>query len=65
MIPIDHATNTFSFYTSSGIQKYTNHNIQLERLKHLWQYEQCILCNEAVNTQSDFNFDEFYEESKI
>ena len=64
-IPIDPNTNNFSFYTSSGIQNYINHVIQLETTNHLWQYEQCILCNEAENVHSDFNFDGFHEDKNI
>ena len=64
-IPIDNNTNTFSFYTTSGVRKYLSHALQMEKTQNLWFSEQCIVCNKAIKPHSQqnlFTFDEYNEE---
>ena len=64
-IPIDPQTNTFSFYTSPGIKKYSKHVIELEHKDKIWQCEQCLLCNRAQLHPFNHNIDEYEQEQNI
>ena len=64
-IPIDPQTNTFSFYTSPGIKKYSKHVIELEHKDEIWQCEQCLLCNRAQLHPFNHNIDEYEQEQNI
>ena len=64
-IPIDPQTNTFSFYTSPGIKKYSKHVIELEHKDKIWQCEQCLLCNRAQLHLFNHNIDEYEQEQNI
>ena len=60
-IPIDTSSNTFSFYTTPGLNRFQSYSSINEQSNHTWFSEQCILCNSAEVNTSDKSIDYFYD----
>ena len=61
----DNNTNTYLFYTTSGVRKYLSYALQEKKMQNVWFSEQCISYNKAIaphSQQNLFTFDEYNEE---